>query len=265
MGTTTSSHGPIINYRNQSPGIRIRQVMGMTTSTRFHNLKIRIFGPPVPHDLLRKERARFLLPSVLMIAAAVMLLISIFLPYWKMELQAPQYPKGLEMTVYVNKVQGDVNEVDGLNHYIGMRPISEAGQFERSMSIIAIAALIMLVVAAIFVHNPCALALTWPVMLYPAIFLLDLWVWMRAFGQDLDPTAPLSNIIEPFTPQIIGSGKVAQFTTEAIWMPGLYVAIGGSLLIIAGIIFHRRAYKPLLDELRAANWSEKTAPSEPGS
>jgi copper chaperone NosL len=222
-----------------------------SNSSKLHNLKIRVFGPPIPRELLRKERARFLAPTILMICAAAMLLGSIALPYWKMELQAPQYPKGLEMTVYVNKVQGDVNEVDGLNHYIGMRPISEAGQFERSMSLIAIAALVMLVVAAIFVHNPCALALTWPVMLYPVIFLLDLWLWMRAFGQDLDPRAPLSSIIEPFVPQIIGSGQVAQFKTEAIWMPGLYVAFVASVLIAAGIFLHRRAYKPLLDEMRS--------------
>lgn len=237
--------------------------MGMTTSTRFHNLKLRVFGPPIPHDLLRKERARFLIPTVLMIIAGVLLLISIFLPYWKMEMDAPQYPQGLEMTVYVNKVQGDVDEVDGLNHYIGMRPISEAGQFERSMSLIAIGALILLVVASIFMHNPCALALTWPVMLYPGIFLLDLWIWMRAFGQDLDPGAPLSNIIEPFVPQIIGSGQVAQFKTEAIWMPGLYVAFVASLFIIAGLFFHRRAYKPLLDEMRASGSAANTSTEEP--
>ncbi len=230
----------------------------MTTTTRFEDLKIRVFGPQIPHELVRRERARFLAPTILMIAAAGILLTSIFLPYWKMEMDAPQYPQGLEMTVYVNKVQGDVDEVDGLNHYIGMRPISEAGEFERSMSLIAIAALIMLVVAAIFVHNPCALALTWPVMLYPGIFLLDLWLWMRAFGQDLDPTAPLSNIIEPFVPQIIGSGQVAQFKTEAIWMPGLYLSFFASVLIIVALFFQRRAYKPLLDEMRG-----KTSESQP--
>ncbi len=209
-----------------------------------------MFGPKIPHEMMQKERARFLAPTVLMIAAASILLVSIFFPYWKMEMDAPQYPQGLEMTVYVNKVQGDVDEVDGLNHYIGMRPISEAGEFERSMSLIAIAALIMLVVAAIFVHNPCALALTWPVMLYPGIFLVDLWLWMRSFGQDLDPSAPLSSIIEPFVPQILGSGQVAQFKTEAIWMPGLWLSFAASAVIVVAIFMHRRAYKPLLDEMR---------------
>jgi hypothetical protein len=183
--------------------------------------------------------------------AAAVLLISTFFPYWRMDMEAPQYPQGLSMRVYVNEVKGDVKELDTLNHYIGMRPISEAGQFERSMSVIAIAALIMVVIAAIFVHNPCALLLTWPVIFYPFIFLGDLWFWMQNFGRNLDDTAPLSNIIEPFVPQIIGSGVVAQFKTEAVWDSGLWMAFGASFLIVLGIFFHRRAYKPLLDEARA--------------
>lgn len=231
----------------------------MKTAVQINQFKERVFGPPVPPDLVARERVRFYVPALLMLIAASMLLVSIFLPYWKMELQAPQYPRGLEMTVYVNKVQGDVKEVDGLNHYIGMRPISEAGQFERSMSIIAISGLIMLVVVSIFIHNPCALLLSWPVIAYPGIFLLDLWLWMRAFGQDLDPTAPLSNIIDPFVPQIIGSGQVAQFKTEAIWMPGLWVAFAASGVIIVAIFLQRRAYKPLLDQMKAARKAEAAA------
>lgn len=231
----------------------------MKIAVKINEYKERVFGPQVPHDLVARERVRFYLPTFLMLVAATLLLVSIFLPYWKMELQAPQYPQGLEMTVYVNKVQGDVDEVDGLNHYIGMRPISEAGQFERSMSVIAISALILLVVVSIFIHNPCALLLSLPVITYPGIFLLDLWLWMRAFGQDLDPTAPLSNIIDPFVPQIIGSGQVAQFRTEAIWMPGLWLAFAATGVIIVAIFFQRRAYKPLLDEMKAARRAESAA------
>ena len=161
------------------------------------------------------------------------------------------------MIVYVNRVEGDVKEVDGLNHYIGMRPLSEAGELERSLSIIAIVSLVMLVVSAIFIHNPCALVLTWPVMLYPAIFLGDLWYWMQDFGMNLDERAPLSNIIDPFVPPILGEGTIAQFKVLAIWESGLFMAAGASVLIALGIFFHRKAYKPLLDEARAARLSQE--------
>jgi copper chaperone NosL len=214
-------------------------------------LSEKLFGPRVPPEIMARYRLRFWTPTVVLMVAAGLLLISMFLPYWKMELKAPQYPRGLEMTVYVNRVEGDVNEVDGLNHYIGMRPISEAAPFERSVAVISITALSFLVIASVFVHNPCALLLAWPVIAYPGIFLLDLWLWMRAFGNDLDPAAPLSNIIEPFSPPIIGYSKIAQFETQAIWGPGLWMAIGVSVLVAIGLYLHRRAYKPLLEAARA--------------
>lgn len=219
---------------------------------RINQIKEKAFGPRIPREIVFRDRFRFILPTVLMGLAAVVLFISTFFPYWRMEMEAPQYPRGLTITVYVNEVRGDVQEIDTLNHYIGMRPLSEAGEFERSMAVIAITALVMLVIAAVFIHNPCALLLTWPVMLYPAIFLFDLWFWMQNFGLNLDETAPLSSIIEPFVPPILGVGKIAQFKTTAIWDSGLWMAGAASVLIALGIFFHRRAYKPLLDEARAA-------------
>ena len=89
-----------------------------------------IFGPRIPKGLLIKERKRFLLPTVILGAAAFLLLTSIFLPYWKLTLMAPQYPEGLKMEAYVNHISGDVDEIDGLNHYIGMRSLKEAAELE---------------------------------------------------------------------------------------------------------------------------------------
>jgi copper chaperone NosL len=219
---------------------------------RLNEFKEKAFGPRIPKEIAFRNRFRFILPTALMLIAAVVLFVSTFFPYWRMEMQAPQYPRGLEMSVYVNRVEGDVQEVDTLNHYIGMRPLSEAGELERSLAVIAITALVMLVVAAIFIHNPCALLLTWPVMLYPVIFLADLWYWMQDFGMNLDEKAPLSSIIEPFVPPLLGEGKIAQFKTLAIWESGLWMSVAASVLIALGIYFHRRAYKPLLAEARIA-------------
>ena len=54
------------------------------------------------------------------------------MPYWSLVLHAPQYPGGLVVNAYINHLEGDVQEIDGLNHYIGMRPLGEAAQFERT-------------------------------------------------------------------------------------------------------------------------------------
>lgn len=212
----------------------------------------RLLGPRVPEEAREQDRLRYRLPNLLLGAAALLLLISIFLPYWKMTLLAPQYPGGLVVRAYVNRLTGDVREIDGLNHYIGMRPLGEAAQLERSLSIYLIGAIALLVIGAIFIHNQYAALLTLPALLYPAVFLGDMYYWMRDFGLNLDPKAPLSGAIDPFVPPILGEGKVAQFRTIATLEPGMVLAILTSLLILAGLYFHRRAYKPLVEAERAA-------------
>ncbi len=83
----------------------------------------------------------------------MLLVVSIFMPYWRLTLNAPQYPKGLTIQAYLNRLEGDVAEIDGLNHYIGMRPLDEAAQFERSISIIGVIAVALLILAAVYVHS----------------------------------------------------------------------------------------------------------------
>jgi hypothetical protein len=205
-----------------------------------------IFGPRIPKELWEKERKRFLLPSVILVAASVILFISIFFPYWKLTLFAPQYPGGLQASMYVNRLAGDIQEIDGLNHYIGMKPMDEAAVLERTLSVFMIIGLALLIAGAVYVHSPIALFLCLPAVFYPAFFLGDLYFWMRTFGTNLNPHAPLSSAIKPFVPPIIGVGQIAQFKTVATWETGLYMSIAASVLILIGLYLHRRAYKPLV-------------------
>ena len=205
-----------------------------------------IIGPRIPKELWEKERKRFLLPSIVLVSAAVLLFASIFFPYWKITLFAPQYPQGLAATMYVNRLTGDVQEIDGLNHYIGMKPLGEAAVLECTLSIFIIIGIALLIAGAVYVHSPFALFLCIPAVLYPAFFLGDLYFWMRTFGTNLDKRAALSSAIKPFVPPLLGEGKIAQFSTTATWEMGLYMSIAASVLILAGLYFHRRAYKPLL-------------------
>ncbi len=206
-----------------------------------------IVGPRAPAEAKDEKRLDYMLPSILMGLAAFCLIVSIFLPYWNMTLEAPQYPKGLHIQTYVNRLEGDVAEIDGLNHYIGMRPLAEAAQLERSLSFVLIGVTALLVVAAIFIHSKWSALLALPALLYPFFFLADMYYWLRTFGQNLDPTAALSNYIEPFVPTLLGEGLIGQFKTIASLGIGFYLAILASILIMLGLYFQRRAYKPLVD------------------
>ena len=63
--------------------------------------------------------------SRILVAFASGALIAVFfLPAWRIDLFAPQYPEGLMMNIWINGLSGDVEIINGLNHYIGMKHIS---------------------------------------------------------------------------------------------------------------------------------------------
>jgi hypothetical protein len=216
------------------------------------------FGPRVPLEELSAHPGRYAAPTLLLSLARVLLLVSVFLPYWHMELVAPQYPNGLFLTAYVNHLTGDVREIDGLNHYIGMRPLGEAAQVEKAIAVWAVIAMFLLIEGAMFIHSRWAVLLALPAFVFPTGFLLDLQYWMHAFGQNLNPEAPLSTSVKPFTPTVLGEGGIGQFKTYADIGLGLWLAFTASGLTVAAFVFHRRAYKPLFERLAA----EASSPTE---
>ncbi len=217
------------------------------------------FGPRIPLEELRAHPVRYALPTALLSLCRILLLVSIFFPYWHMELVAPQYPDGLFLTAYVNHLTGDVKEIDGLNHYIGMRPLGEAAQLEKAMAIWAVLAMFLMMEGAMFIHSRWALLLALPAVLFPAGFLLDLQYWMQNFGQNLDPEAPLSSSVKPFTPTVLGEGGIGQFKTYADIGIGLWLAIACSVTTLVAFFFHRRAYKPLFDRFAAEKAAARSA------
>ncbi len=210
-----------------------------------------IVGPRVPPEQLRAHGARYAMPTLALSLARVLMLVSIFLPWWHMTLEAPQYPEGLELTAYVNHLDGDVAEIDGLNHYIGMRKLDDAAAFERANGVWMVIAMVLLVEGAMFVHSKWAVLLVLPAVLFPAGFIADLQFWLHSHGQNLNPKAPLSSSVKPFTPPALGVGTIGQFKTIAEVGIGWWMALGCSILTIVGLFFHRRAYKPLVDAARA--------------
>jgi len=212
--------------------------------------KEKIIGPRIPDDLSQEEKEKFLRPTFLLAIAGFCLLISIFLPYWSLTLHAPQYPDGLKIVAYLNQVTGDVHEIDELNHYIGMRKMEDAAQLERSLSIVMIIVISLLTISAIFIHNQWAALLSLPALVYPLVFLGDLYFWLWNFGTHLDPKAPLSTSVKPFVPPVLGTGHVGQFKTVATWDVGLWLAILASILIALGLYYHRKAYKPLVERIK---------------
>ncbi len=212
----------------------------------------RILGPRVSREEMQEHAGRYRLPTALFGGSAVLLVLSIFLPYWVLTLKAPQFPDGLTIQAFVNRLEGDVVELEGLNHYVGLGSFDDGAVFERSIAIGAIIVLAGLLAAALLFHSRWVVLFTMPAILFPVGFVADLQWWLWRYGHNLDSSAPFAKAVGEFTPPIFGPAEIAQFDTLALPGPGFLLALLAAVMTGVGLWFHRKAYKPLVDELAGA-------------
>lgn len=205
---------------------------------------------------------RYLIPLGLLFTSAALLIVSTFVPYWSMDLEAPQYPDGLRVEVYVNHLEGDVDEIDELNHYIGLAPLEDGGQFERRIALPLLFGIAALTLVTFVVRGRWSAALLVPIVAFPVAFLVDLWYIMYTYGHSVDPTSALGGAIKPFTPPLFGRGVVGQFASTAQAELGLYLATLAALVALLALWAHRRAYKPLREARRHLESTSAPRPNE---
>ncbi|MCB1152856.1 MAG: hypothetical protein H6684_09200 [Deltaproteobacteria bacterium] len=162
-----------------------------------------------------KVPARFLL-AVLCIPLG----LAFTAPLWTIGMTAPQYPQGLTLDIYPHKVVGgnngnDVNEINTLNHYIGMAPLNKAQLRDLDWIPFALGLLIILTLRVAVIGNIRMLIDLCVMTLYFSIFAMGRFVYkMWWLGHNLDPTAPVN--VDPFTPAIFGTKQIANFVITSL-------------------------------------------------
>lgn len=179
--------------------------------------------------------------QLLILLGTVLFAVSHFFLWWELRLNAPQFPGGLFIQATSYEIQdspktrfNDIDQVDGLNHYIGMMSLGDAAQFEMSIAIPAIILFVILGLAAVVWKARWAPLLTIPIILFPWVYLADLTYWLWYAGHHLDPTAAIT--IESFTPRVLGTGHIAQFSTNAAFQPGWYIALAAGIVCLVAVI-----------------------------
>lgn len=172
-------------------------------------------------------------PGVTAVLLAVTLFaVSFALPVWESNIVAPQYPNGLGVRVYVDRVEGDTFEVNLLNHYVGMRHVEDMATIERSL---AIYLLVLAGCAAVFsltLERPVwRMLFALPLLLFPVGMFVDLLGWLYYSGHALDPTSALSMTVKPFMPKLVGYQKVANFHVWSSLGWGAWLQIAASAVL----------------------------------
>lgn len=168
---------------------------------------------------------------ILLGLGSLLLLITYFVPLWQILLWAPQYPEGLTMKIWTDKLSGEVEIINGLNHYIGMKHISVEMFPEFKIIGILIGFLIVVGLAASVWSSPRTLFFfTLLSYVYGAAAMWDFWRWGYEYGHNLDPKAAIVVPGMSYQPPLIGYKNLLNFTSYSGPDTGAWIIIGVCLL-----------------------------------
>lgn len=172
---------------------------------------------------------------------ALALVACLFLPLWRVALIAPQYPEGLGFYIWANRMSGDLQSINGLNHYIGMKQIVPESIPELSLMPWALGALVVAGLGAAAWGRRKALV-AWVSLLGLGALagLADFWRWGYDYGHDLDPTAAIKIPGMSYQPPVLGSKQLLNFHATSLPALGGWIAFGVLALGIVLIVRERR-------------------------
>ncbi|MCB9655988.1 MAG: cytochrome C [Deltaproteobacteria bacterium] len=186
-----------------------------------------------------KDQFRRLTVLGLAVVAVGLYMVAWLLPMWGWYLHAPQYPQGLVLSVYMNHVQGDISEINILNHYIGMAKLDEAAQLERAMALYGVCGIGLVTMLAVFFPGKrYAHYFALPAFAFPFVFVSLMFFWMYRFGHELSPDAPVR--VAAFTPTLVGHGQIGNFHTLGLPGAGFYAILGSAVAVALAFALRRK-------------------------
>ena len=180
------------------------------------------------------------MPRTLLVAAAPLVLVVNLLPLWNLTMFAPQYPKGLRLDIYSHTLAPghngeDIQEINLLNHYIGMRDLAAEDFTEFKWMPFVLGGLSLLFLRAVVLGTVKELIDASVLFVYFGGF--SIWSFgykLFLYGHNLSPDAAVK--VPPFTPPMFGRQQIANFEVYSYPKAGSYL-LGGVVLLLVGAVW----------------------------
>jgi copper chaperone NosL len=174
--------------------------------------------------------------------ASIILVLTFFFPLWTIDLNAPQYPEGLGIRIWLDQISGlkpnDLQSINGLNHYIGMKVIDPDSIPELKIMPFIIAFMIAFGLFNVYKGNK-KLVYLWIVLflILGAVGLYDFYMWEYDYGHNLNADAPIKVPGMTYQPPVIGSKQLLNI--NAVSLPSISaIIILFSILLTAFALYY---------------------------
>ena len=182
---------------------------------------------------------------IIIAIGSLAMIIMFFVPAWSIYLIAPQYPEGLSMQIWLYKITGQVEIINGLNHYIGMKHIN-ADMFPEFTFLVYILGFYILFGLAVAITGSRNLLFSYLVLtiIGGIAAMVDFFMWGYDYGHNLDPTAAIQVPGLSYQPPLIGHKKLLNFDAYSYPDTGGWIVVAvTSLFIIIWFLEWRKQKK----------------------
>lgn len=181
---------------------------------------------------------------VLIALCGVALLLVLYYPMWRIDLDAPQYPEGLNLLIYANKLGGNVEIINGLNHYIGMKTLHTEDFFEfKILPYLILFFSIGFLLVAVIGRRKWMNWLFILLILFGVTAMVDFWKWEYNYGHNLNPDAAIIVPGMSYQPPLIGFKQLLNFGAYSVPDIGGWIFIGAGLALLVCVVVSFRKSK----------------------
>ncbi|MBM3854421.1 MAG: hypothetical protein FJ399_14930 [Verrucomicrobia bacterium] len=173
-------------------------------------------------------------------AAALLLGATYVLPVWQIRLWAPQYPEGLLMNIWLNRISGDYEIINGINHYIGMKTIrAEMFPEFKIMGWLVLLAIIGGLLPALTGRRRWLEIFAAGLFAGGVLGMADFYRWGYDYGHNLNPKAAINVPGMSYQPPLIGYKNLLNFVAYSgpDWSGWIFILVG--LVAVALVVWER--------------------------
>lgn len=193
--------------------------------------------------------------KIIICVASLILVLTFFFPLWKINLEAPQYPEGIGLEIWINKITGqnpnDLDNINGLNHYIGMKRIEPDSIAELKIMPFIIIFMILFGLTT-GLTGKRFLAYSWIALfvVLAAIGLYDFYMWEYDYGHNLNPNAAIKIPGMAYQPPLIGSKLLLNFNAVSLPDISFYILVAVVGFTIIALVRDKKTRKELLADAK---------------
>ena len=189
------------------------------------------------------------LSRIVMIIGSLLLLGLFVFPMWNITLEAPQYPEPIGMDIYTTKIAdmnpNDLQNINLMNHYVGMKEIPEHIQEFKIFPWVVIVMTIFGLLVGFRASYKWYLIWFIVMCILGCIGMYDFYLWEYDYGHSLDPKAAIK-FTNPdgspmaYQPPLIGTKTILNFVAHSYPKFGAYMLFLGMLLSLVAFYLGKK-------------------------